>query len=67
MKNAKFRLQDFHPLRYDFPDISTILQLFDFTSHLQMQTSMTHYTKHTTLAGYHMCFGLGCFRFARRY
>jgi hypothetical protein len=67
MKSVKFRLQDFHPLWYDFPDISTILQICDFTLHLQLQTSMTHYTKHTTLAGYHMCLGLGSFHFARRY
>jgi hypothetical protein len=67
MKSALFRLQDFHLLRPDFPDSSTILRFFDFTRRLQPPASYPHDTKNTTLAGFDMSYGLGSSRFARHY
>ena len=65
-RTTAFHLRDFHPLRCDFPDASTVHRLCNFPNRPKPVPAETLYPAHTTLSGLHVC-GLGSFPFARRY
>ena len=64
---GRFRLQDFHLLRFPFPEDSTNEPVFYSPTSSQLGLRAPHNTNGTTVASFTVPFGLGSSPFARHY